>query len=330
MRTLLTCLLLLTLALAGASSAVAQPTDKETAIKLYELSQDAFKQGQFDLAVDYLERAYDLDPHPIILYNLARSYEGLGEIDKAEEALGRVKTDPMSDEDLLRKTDVALTRVLNLKKNQVKLGQLSIVTLPTGATVFLDDKEVGSTPYNAEHPEGLHMVRIEMEGFPTHEETVTLSPNAKTSIEIQLGGQTTGPPPEPGLNGLTVSGIVLLSIGGAATILGAGVYFPAKNAEETMTRMINKQRNNPAEFDEGDVDTFNDAKNRGKALSTVSVISYGIGFVGIGVGAGLLIWGLMDDGGDVEADDTAERNPLIPSNAAIDPVNGSVMFEWTF
>jgi tetratricopeptide (TPR) repeat protein len=71
-------------------TASAQPKEekdsKAQALELFNQSADLYAQGKFDEAAKLLEKAYALHPEPVLLYNLGRAYEGLGENQKAIDA----------------------------------------------------------------------------------------------------------------------------------------------------------------------------------------------------------------------------------------------------
>lgn len=71
-------------------SAEAQPKankdPKTEALELFEKSVELYRQGKFDEAAQLLERAYSLHEEAVLLYNLGRAYEGLGENQKAIDA----------------------------------------------------------------------------------------------------------------------------------------------------------------------------------------------------------------------------------------------------
>jgi tetratricopeptide (TPR) repeat protein len=74
----------------GASSAYAE--DRERALKLFEASDKAYKAGQFEKATELLREAYGLYPEPLLLYNLGRAQEGLGDAKGAVESYERYLT----------------------------------------------------------------------------------------------------------------------------------------------------------------------------------------------------------------------------------------------
>jgi len=57
--------------------------DKARAAELFKKSADAYLKGEFEHAIKLLDEAYALDPQPVLLYNMARSHEGLGHGDEA-------------------------------------------------------------------------------------------------------------------------------------------------------------------------------------------------------------------------------------------------------
>jgi tetratricopeptide (TPR) repeat protein len=70
---------------ARAGSTVASK-DQKKAADLFKKSVDAYRKGDFQTTVDLLTQAYALDPQPVLLYNLARAQEGLGNTDAAIDA----------------------------------------------------------------------------------------------------------------------------------------------------------------------------------------------------------------------------------------------------
>jgi tetratricopeptide (TPR) repeat protein len=82
MRTALA-LLVAVAALSATRPAFAQGEADSRAVKLFKESAELYKQGRFREAVDLLEEAHRLKPEPVLLYNLARAYEGLGDTTRA-------------------------------------------------------------------------------------------------------------------------------------------------------------------------------------------------------------------------------------------------------
>lgn len=65
----------------------ADPGDATSqALTLYRLGSEAYDQGRFEDAAGLLLKAYSLHEEPVILFNLARVYEGMGDLPKALDA----------------------------------------------------------------------------------------------------------------------------------------------------------------------------------------------------------------------------------------------------
>lgn len=75
----------------GAASSAGAPAQSAAArgAELFKKSVDAYRRGELQQAVDLLTEAYALDPQPVLLYNMARAHEGLGQNDAAIETYER-------------------------------------------------------------------------------------------------------------------------------------------------------------------------------------------------------------------------------------------------
>jgi len=60
-----------------------EPAGKPAALKLFAEADKAYKRGEFEHAAQLLREAYELYPEPILLYNLARALEGMGDTEGA-------------------------------------------------------------------------------------------------------------------------------------------------------------------------------------------------------------------------------------------------------
>jgi tetratricopeptide (TPR) repeat protein len=71
------------------SPALADPpatTNESQALDLFEKGSEAYRKGNFAEAVNLLQKAYALKREPVLLYNLGRAYEGLGDLKRAAQA----------------------------------------------------------------------------------------------------------------------------------------------------------------------------------------------------------------------------------------------------
>jgi tetratricopeptide (TPR) repeat protein len=70
---------------------------QESAEDLYRRGSTAYREGRFNEAADLLERAYALQPEPILLYNLARARESAGDVQGAYDAYTRFLAEAPAD-----------------------------------------------------------------------------------------------------------------------------------------------------------------------------------------------------------------------------------------
>jgi tetratricopeptide (TPR) repeat protein len=97
---------------AHAQDAAPEASAHSHALELFSDGKTAYKQGDLQTAIKDLEAAYELEPAPVLLYNLARAYEGLGELEKAVSAYERFLAAQPNAED----RGAIETRVATLKR----------------------------------------------------------------------------------------------------------------------------------------------------------------------------------------------------------------------
>src|SRR5207253_7914242 len=70
-------------ALVRAQVASTKSDDERRALELFKESENKYREGRFQDAVDLLLEAYRLHGASVLLYNLGRAYEGLGNLPSA-------------------------------------------------------------------------------------------------------------------------------------------------------------------------------------------------------------------------------------------------------
>jgi tetratricopeptide (TPR) repeat protein len=77
--------------------------DEAKALALYQEGDRRYAEGRYEEAVDLFKQAYELSPQPLLLFNLANSYERLAAYADAAEALaGYIDSGQADDIDTLR------------------------------------------------------------------------------------------------------------------------------------------------------------------------------------------------------------------------------------
>lgn len=135
----------------------AQGSDAERAAALGEEGTSFFRQGQFAEAVERFQAAYELDPHPVLLFNLGRARQELGQLAAARDTFSLVIA-IADDPGVQAAAQSRIEAVNNLliaqgydpatvtAANYVQRGNLTITTTPEGAAIFLDGQRRGTTP----------------------------------------------------------------------------------------------------------------------------------------------------------------------------------------
>jgi hypothetical protein len=148
-----------------AQAAYAQPSPSPTpgdARTHYEAAQHAYDRGEYDLAISEFEQAYQLKPHPNVLYNIAQAHERLLEYAESVKWFERYLAEAPRDAEF-RPIVVNRLRVLrNLP------ARISITTIPehVHATLVTDGNEYkGDTPATFKVPAGDYQVYLDVPGW---------------------------------------------------------------------------------------------------------------------------------------------------------------------
>ena len=114
---------------APAASASSTQADVE---RLFAEGASLYKAGKYRPAIDKFEEAYALFPEPHLIYNIARAYEALGDVDQAIMKYRLCSTHPRGTEDLKAKATSKLA-VLSAAKASGAAAPNPSPPSPTGA-----------------------------------------------------------------------------------------------------------------------------------------------------------------------------------------------------
>jgi len=134
-------------------------------------------------------------------------------------------------------------------------AKLAIRSTPPGALVFVDDIPVGATDTDYGIYAGVHVVRVEKQGYESATRTVTLTDGETMTVEFPLRKIATNPtrddrpaPPGPGAatSSTSTSSFDLLplglSIGGGALLVTGGVLFLMDQPESENGEKVPRHR----------------------------------------------------------------------------------------
>jgi hypothetical protein len=154
--------------------------------------QDYYSQGRYQKAIEEFDEAYRLDPRPLLLYNIAQTWEKLGELEKAIEFLKKyLDADPNIEN---------RTTLLNkLQTMEERLGNtgVEIKCTQADAKVFVDGSEVGKTPIAGivKLTAGAHKIHVSKTGFADFKMSVAVTSGQSLPVEVELEPGQSGPPP---------------------------------------------------------------------------------------------------------------------------------------
>lgn len=252
---------------AWAEDAPAQPASPSTsdsrradAKTRYEQGAAAYAAGRYKDAVDLFLEADSLAPSAPLSFNIARAYEKLGD---DSGALRWFRDYLRRAPDAANAKEVqGIVDKLESRLSQKGVQQLTVMSTPSGATVTVDSRPVGVTPWTGDLLPGRHSVGLSLRGYEDKAQEVDLAAHRAQDVTIALQAQAapanapaaavapsaTASPSEPakdqpretGSKGLGIWPWVTLGAGGAA-LGGALVFELMRRSSESDAEADNTQ-----------------------------------------------------------------------------------------
>lgn len=257
----------------GVDGSEAEAEAEPSARELFEEGQRAYEAGRYAETAELWQRAYALDPRPLLQFNLAQAYERLGRLSEARDAyVAYLESSPDSTEQRL----LAEARAASLRE---RIAQTGVVLTggPEGAAVLIDGEDMGRLPHPDPFPlaAGSHQVEVRAAGYETFRSTVAIPEGESTELPITMDASSGG-----GGGGVSMIGVGVAAAGGALLIGGA----------ITGGLALSSASSAPAsEGDEADL-------ARGLALATDVMIPIGVAAAATGVALMFVLGG--DESGD--------------------------------
>lgn len=258
---LLTCLLTrATPSLADKPSPAAPPTDtspppnmapkveldgpeavaKDRARELFLQGVAAYRAGKFYEAVEIFLQTQRIYPDTQLCFNIARAYENLGD---AGAAL-KYYRDYLREADRPSDGDEVRERVRRLSQQLAQRGaqQVTVLSQPEGATVLLDGKPVGITPWTGETYPGKHRLALKLDSHVAQEQVLELDAYSARDVSFVLVPEPKpvlkAPPPlvliKPRPAGVTLA--TLITLGTGVALLGTAIAAEAASKDAGLSR----------------------------------------------------------------------------------------------
>jgi tetratricopeptide (TPR) repeat protein len=170
---------------AQAPSAEGQAEARRSAAKeKFDQGVAAYKEQRYQDAVKLFQEADALQPSAPLSFNVARSFENLNDTSGAlrwyRDFLRRSPQAANAPE--VRGKVTALAATLSQRGVQ----QISVLSDPPGATVFLDDQNVGLTPLTHDIPPGRHRLLLRLAGYAEAFSELELAPLTPQDVAVKL------------------------------------------------------------------------------------------------------------------------------------------------
>ncbi len=220
--------------------------------RLAKQSHEKYKAGDFAAAADLLFQAYELKPDPVLLFNVAKTYEKANNLDQAIRFYQRYLDQEGADPKMMRQANRALEKLQALDKEQKQQEA--------------DRKAKEDADRKAQADALAEQQRQLAEQQKKQEE------QAKA---LEVARQQ--PPPPPPERPSKVPGAVLLGVGVVAA--GAGAYLG-------ITAMNDVNQEQPLH---GDITTKNNLVSAAQHRAHLADACFGVGVVAGTVGIALLV-----------------------------------------
>lgn len=223
----------------GGGGAAPSDAARAAAKKLLIEGKAAFEAQSYAKAIALYMRAFTLEPHPLLLFNVAQAHRLAGCPERAASFYERYLTlDPKGvqagaakallatiknerQRDGANCSSLAIQEDARPEQASAATGQLKLRSKPSGLVVMIDGVKVGVTPLERELAGGSHMVALVQAGRLVGERKIELEAGAVTEVTIPVEQ------PASDSRRSSSSRVVpaLLWLGGGLALAGSGVAF---------------------------------------------------------------------------------------------------------
>jgi tetratricopeptide (TPR) repeat protein len=214
--------------------------------QLYEQAARAYAARKNFEAIELFRQSGEFEPSPLLDYNMALAYEEAGDVRNALKYYRQYLANATRADD----AGEVRTSIAKLEHQLAGLGiqQLTVTSVPSGATVFLDGSAAGVTPFTGEFVPGTHALTVKLEGHAEARIHVEIPKAHSLEVPLRLEKHKPEPAavatPKPrsvrsdrsSLSRVQPLSLGLLGVGVGS--LGAGILFElsrAKSSEQSRT-----------------------------------------------------------------------------------------------
>lgn len=179
----------------GSKAKPANATLKARAKVFFERGITAYRDRRYKDAIDAFLEAHRIYPSPVLSYNAARAYEQMGDnagalhFYRAYLRQAPKAPDRASVEKRVGELEAALART--------GVQQVTIRSKPEAATVIIDGRPVGVTPWTGEIYPGHHHLRLRRQNYQEAQQDFELPDLTAIDVDVKL---EPSPPPAPAVS----------------------------------------------------------------------------------------------------------------------------------
>jgi tetratricopeptide (TPR) repeat protein len=150
----------------------------------FQAGAQAYREARYKDAIDLFLQANRLDPHAELVYNVGQAYEKLGDVPNALRSYREyLRLAPSAGDRATVETSI---RNLEARLREKGLQQVTVFSSPAGATLLLDQKSVGQTPWTGEIAPGRHVLVLRATGFSDTAKEFVLVGDRAMDLDIAL------------------------------------------------------------------------------------------------------------------------------------------------
>lgn len=162
---------------------------------LYEQGLQAYRRGQYVEAIDFLVEANNLLPRPQFSYNIGLAYEALRDNTSALKWFRDYRRQIENPAELAK-----VDRKIRLHESRLQdkgVQQVTVFSSPSGATVSVDRRALGVTPFTFETSPGRHLIELTLPEHSAVQGQFELRPERAIDLKFELSPAVEpGPPPQ--------------------------------------------------------------------------------------------------------------------------------------
>lgn len=276
-----------------------QLTAQEQAAVYFQEGRAFFKAKDYRSAAEKFQAAYNLDPVPILLYNMARAAEEMGD---PEQAIGHYQSylkrlGPKAED---RGEVERRIRVMEKTVAAARRARIRIAGLPPGAKITVDGQPAELEDGLVRAEPGQRVVKVVPADGKAWSKTLGLATGEYVEVVF---GETDQPPPPPGPSGMAIAGWSALGTGAILGVLGAVFYSDASGASDDWQRAVDLLSiTSDPETQRALIAQKDEAADTAASSGTAAYVFWGLGGVALAAGGALLyLEYAREDGTSAEA-----------------------------